>query len=152
MKKVTLLSAILLCFSVAKADYQSGYGLRWGERGIGLTTNYFIQPETFIQFDAIGVSSQEIKGGIIMGTFNIHKEIHASTLHTTQLSWNFGGGLHLGKYWDPDNTNNENHFAIGPDVRLGIAYELPGPFVIGAEVIGYYNVMPRLIVKDVPDG
>jgi hypothetical protein len=126
------------------AQYNQSIGVRGGGRGVGVTYNYYIGPKPFIQLDAIGVSSAELQGGVLIASYNMRQEIHSSTINTTRLSWSYGGGFHAGYYRDPDNTLNESDLAIGPDLRLATEFQFKLPVVIGIDVLGYYNVLPAL--------
>tara|TARA_X000000368_G_C22955512_1_gene678569 strand:+ start:143 stop:646 length:504 start_codon:yes stop_codon:yes gene_type:complete len=143
MKNLIILSLIIISIPLS-AQYNQSIGLRGGARGTGLTYNFHIGAKPFLQFDAIGVNSQELQGGIILASINSREEIHASTLNTTRLIWSYGAGIHAGYYKDPNNTTNESDLAIGPDFRLASEFQFKLPIVIGVDVMGYYNLLPLL--------
>tara|TARA_B110000211_G_C14001557_1_gene518710 strand:+ start:51 stop:554 length:504 start_codon:yes stop_codon:yes gene_type:complete len=141
MKNILFVSIILISTSIS-AQYNQSVGLRGGGRGVGVTYNYHIGPKPFLQFDAIGVFSDELQGGIVLASYNMRQEIHSSTMNTTRLSWSYGGGIHAGYYQDPDNTLNESDLVIGPDLRLATEFQFKLPVVIGMDIVGYYNALP----------
>ena len=137
-----LLTITFITISIAlSAQYKQSIGARGGSRGVGVTYNFHIAPRPFIQFDAIGVLSDKLQGGIILASLNNRKEIHNSTLNTTRLSWSYGAGIHAGYYQEPNNLSD---FVIGPDVRLATEFQFKLPLVIGVDVMGYYNMLPAL--------
>jgi len=143
MKNLILFIAVMITTTLS-AQYNQAIGVRGGARGIGVSYNYHLGPKPFIQFDAIGVYSEVIQGGVLVASYNLRQEIHSSTLNTTRLNWSYGAGLHAGYYRDPTNLINQSDFAIGPDVRLASEFQFKLPIVIGVDVIGYYNVLPAL--------
>lgn len=113
----------------------------YAKDGMGLTYKQFIQPEQNIQVNLLYNHGNYTYGGLLVGLFEFHKEIHASTLHTTQLSWSFGGGLHTG-CWTTKGNNLYSSFVFGVDGVLGLEYNLDFiPITIGAQVRPYvqYN-------------
>lgn len=150
MRKIILFILVVSSVSL-NAQYNQGIGVRGGERGFGLTYNYFFGPKPFFTLDVIGNMTQEIEGGIVMGSFNMRQEIHSSTLNTTRLSWSYGGGIHAGFFRDPDNVTNESSIVVGPDFRLATEFQFKLPVVIGVDFTGYYNLMPAL-KSDNPEG
>ena len=98
MKKLLLLASAIITFSFANAQYDMAIGAIYAKDGIGLSYKQFLQPEQNIVINAMYSQNNDDFGGLLVGLYEFHKEIHASTLHTTQLSWSFGGGLHTG-YW-----------------------------------------------------
>ncbi len=140
MKNIFVLVLIVVSIPLS-AQYNQSIGVRGGERGIGVTYNFHIAPKPFLQFDAIGVFSDKLQGGIILATLNSREEIHNSSLNTTRLSWSYGAGVHAGYYKKPNNLSD---FAIGPDLRLASEFQFKLPVVIGVDVLGYYNMLPAL--------
>jgi hypothetical protein len=143
MRNLILFASIILTTNLS-AQYNQSIGFRGGGRGMGLTYNYYLGPKPFIQFDALGVVSEVMQGGIIVASYNLRQEIHSSTLSTTRLNWSYGGGLHAGYYRDPTNVTSQSDFVIGPDVRLATEFQFKLPIVIGVDVMGYYNILPAL--------
>jgi hypothetical protein len=141
MKKILLLILGLSISSISFSQYDMAIGAMYGKDGMGLTFKKFIQPEQNIQINALYAQSNYTFGGILIGLYEFHKEIHSSTLHTNSLSWSFGGGLHTG-YWVTKGNYVATAFKFGLDGVLGAEYNLEFiPITIGAQVRPYvqYN-------------
>ena len=141
MKKLLLLASAIITFSFANAQYDMAIGAIYAKDGIGLSYKQFLQPEQNIVINAMYSQNNDDFGGLLVGLYEFHKEIHASTLHTTQLSWSFGGGLHTG-YWVTKGNYVPTAFKFGLDGVLGLEYNLDFiPLTIGAQVRPYvqYN-------------
>ena len=141
MKRIVLALSLLLSIS-ASAQYVNSIGARGGLRGVGLTYKHYVAPQFFINLDGVGTFSQELQGGEIVGTINVRNKIHNANLQSKALTWSYGGGIHGGYYRDPNNTNNENHMILGPDLRLGAEYLFAEQWCFGIDLTGFYNVMP----------
>lgn len=116
-------------------------GAIYAKDGIGLSYKQFVQPEQNIVINAMYSQNNYDFGGLLVGLYEFHKEIHSSTLHTTQLSWSFGVGLHTG-YWVTKGNYVTTAFKFGVDGVLGAEYNLDFiPLTIGAQVRPYvqYN-------------
>lgn len=141
MKK--LFVVILMFVSVVvSAQYVNSVGIRGGLRGIGLTYKQYIAPQFFLNFDGVTTMSEQLQGGELVATFNVRNKIHNASVQSKGLTWSYGGGIHGGFYRDPDNTTNESHMVLGPDVRLGAEYVIEEQWCIGLDLTGFYNVMP----------
>jgi len=82
---------------------------------------------------------------------NIRNKIHNTYFQSKELTWSYGGGMHVGYYQDPDNTNNESDIVLGPDLRLGAEYLLSEKICIGADASLFYNVMPLEKIEGMDD-
>lgn len=141
MKKLLLLFCAISICPLSNAQYDMAIGAVCAKDGIGLSYKQFLQPEQNIVINAMYSQNNDDFGGVLVGLYEFHKEIHASTLHTTQLSWSFGGGLHTG-YWVTKVNYVSNAFKFGVDGVLGLEYNLDFiPLTIGAQVRPYvqYN-------------
>lgn len=150
MRNILALCLITITIA-ASAQYNQAIGLRGGQRGAGITYSYHLSAKPFLNFDLVGVSSQEKQGGVLVATYNFRQEIHSSTLHTTKLSWSYGAGAHGGYFRDPDNTTTESSIVLGLDLRLSAEYQFKLPFVVGLDFTPYYNFSPAL-KADNPEG
>lgn len=141
MKRILLLALSFSIYSLSFAQYESSIGVMYGKEGMGLTFKKFLQPEQNIQINALYVRDNFANGGLLVGLYEFHKEIHSSTLHTTSLSWSFGGGLHAA-YWMTKATHETSAIKFGIDGVLGAEYNLEFvPLTIGAQIRPYvqYN-------------
>lgn len=141
MRKLFVYLVLFLSLSVS-AQYVNSIGVRGGLRGVGLSYKHFLAPKLFLVTDAVGSYSQELQGGELIATLNIRNKIHNANLQSKSVTWSYGFGVHSGYYRDPDNTNNESSFILGPDVRLGAEYLFAETWCFGIDATGMYNVMP----------
>jgi hypothetical protein len=131
--------ALILSVSFVYGQYRTSIGGIGGKEGYGLSFKQFIQPEQFIEINLIG---KQPGGAQVVGLFQIHKEIHASTLHTTSLSWSFGAGLH-GGYWVDQAALGGfpgGNATVGIDGVFGFEYNFGFiPITIGAQARPFYE-------------
>ena len=150
MKKLVLLTLLFVSITVS-AQYVNSFGVRGGLRGIGLTYKHYLAPKLFLNIDGAGTYSEQIQGGELFAMLNIRNKIHNTYFQSKELTWSYGGGLHVGYYQDPDNTNNESDIVLGPDLRLGAEYLLREKICIGADASLFYNVMPLEKIEGMDD-
>ena len=150
MKKSMLFILTIISLSTT-AQYVNSIGARGGLRGIGLTYKQYFAPNLFLNLDAVGTFSQELQGGELIGSLNVRNKIHNSNFQAKELTWSYGAGMHGGYYMDPDNTENESHLVLGPDLRLGAEYIVKQKWCLGIDLTGFYNIIPIDKVKGMDD-
>ena len=143
-KRFSLMVLMSVSLTTVFAQYRSALGVIGGKEGFGLTYKQFIQPEQNIEINFLysRITGTAQDGGVLIALYQLHKEIHASTLHTTNLSWSVGGGLHAG-YWNDFSVSNgyaAANTAFGIDAVLGLEYQLGFvPITLGAQVRPNYE-------------
>ena len=141
MRKLVFIVLLFVSIKVS-SQYINSFGVRGGLRGVGLTYKHYLAPKFFLNIDGAGTYSEQLQGGELFAMFNIRNKIHNTYFQSKELTWSYGGGLHVGYYQDPDNTNNESDIILGPDFRLGAEYLFRQKICIGADASLFYNVMP----------
>ncbi|MCX6182633.1 MAG: hypothetical protein NT150_11975 [Bacteroidetes bacterium] len=124
--------------SLVSAQYRTSIGGIAGKQGVGLSFKQFIQPEQNIEINFL---YRRPGGGQLVALFQLHKEINNSTLHTRNLSWSFGGGIHAG-YWKMHELGYKNgdNKSIGIDGVVGFEYNFGFiPITVGAQVRPYWE-------------
>ena len=119
MKKllvVIMILAFAASFALAQEDYSKlDAGLRGGVRP-GITGRYFLSEskniEALIAFRGSGL--------ILTGMYQWQKPLSIGEVE--ELSWYFGGGLHLG-YWSAGSLWGSD-LALGLDLIAGVEYDL----------------------------
>ncbi len=140
MKRILLFTLLCFTLSYSYAQYEIAIGAIGGKDGYGLSYKQFVQPEQDFQINLLYKKNFSNYDATLIGLYELHKEIHASTLHTTNLSWSFGGGFHVG--YGSAYTNVESKYRVGLDLALGLEYNIDViPFTIGAQLrpYGQYN-------------
>ena len=124
MKKflsIMLITLTLTTFAVAQ-DSKFDAGLRLGIMNNfgGITARLALSESSKIE---VVVSTPGFRGAILTGMYQIHKPIG----ETNDLSWYFGGGLHMGYWKSAPGTWSvslsrwlSNDFAMGLDAIAGI--------------------------------
>lgn len=141
MKKFAFLALLFVSIGVC-GQYVNSFGVRGGLRGIGLTYKHYLAPKLFLNIDGAGTYSEQLQGGEMFAMLNIRNKIHGTYFQSKELTWSYGGGMHVGFYQDPDNTTNESNIVLGPDFRLGTEYLFNEKICVGADASLFYNVMP----------
>ncbi len=143
--KQTLFTLLLLfVFSFSFGQYRSSIGGIFGKEGYGLSYKQFIQPEQNIEVNFL---YRKPGGGQVVALFQFFKEINNATLHTRNLSWSFGLGVHAG-YWqeNPLGYKTGGNKSIGVDGVLGLEYYFGViPFTLGAQLRPYWEYRTNTI-------
>ena len=147
MKKLVLIALSFISITVS-AQYINSFGVRGGLRGVGLTYKHYLAPKLFLNIDGAGTYSEQLQGGELFAMLNIRNKIHNTYFQSKELTWSYGGGLHIGYYQDPDNTAKESDIVLGPDFRLGAEYLFREKICFGADASLFYNVMPLDKLED----
>ena len=150
MKKLVLIALSFISITVS-AQYINSFGVRGGLRGLGLTYKHYLAPKLFLNIDGAGTYSEQLQGGELFAMLNIRNKIHNTYFQSKELTWSYGGGLHVGYYQDPDNTTNESDIILGPDFRLGAEYLFREKICFGADASLFYNIMPLDKLEDMDD-
>ena len=150
MKKLVLIALSFISITVS-AQYINSFGVRGGLRGVGLTYKHYLAPKLFLNIDGAGTYSEQLQGGELFAMLNIRNKIHNTYFQSKELTWSYGGGVHVGYYQDPDNTANESDIILGPDFRLGAEYLFREKICFGADASLFYNIMPLDKLEDMDD-
>tara|TARA_Y100000589_G_scaffold292390_1_gene296507 strand:+ start:432 stop:935 length:504 start_codon:yes stop_codon:yes gene_type:complete len=150
MKKLVLIALSFISITVS-AQYINSFGVRGGLRGVGLTYKHYLAPKLFLNIDGVGTYSEQLQGGELFAMLNIRNKIHNTYFQSKELTWSYGGGLHVGYYQDPDNTTNESDIILGPDFRLGAEYLFREKICFGADASLFYNIIPLDKLEDMDD-
>ncbi|MFM7021497.1 MAG: hypothetical protein ACKOXB_00850 [Flavobacteriales bacterium] len=124
--------------SIAFAQYRTSIGAIGGKQGVGLSFKHFIQHEQNIEINFL---YRRPGGGQLVGLYQFYKEINNSVLHTRNLSWSWGFGLHAG-YWKQHELGykSDDNKSIGVDLVGAFEYNFGFmPVTIGAQVRPYYE-------------
>jgi hypothetical protein len=109
----------LMGFQSAKAQYNTGIGLRLGS-GNGISVKHFVQPHAAVE----GILYTRWSGFLLTGLYEVHKDIRG----VRGLQWFYGGGAHFGT-WNagfhnlPWGTKRESHSAYGLSGIVGLDYK-----------------------------
>ena len=150
MKKLVLIALSFISITVS-AQYINSFGVRGGLRGVGLTYKHYLAPKLFLNIDGAVTYSEQLQGGELFAMLNIRNKIHNTYFQSKELTWSYGGGVHVGYYQDPDNTANESDIILGPDFSLGAEYLFREKICFGADASLFYNVMPVDKLEDMDD-
>ena len=150
MKKLVLIALSFISITVSAQSINS-FGVRGGLRGVGLTYKHYLAPKLFLNIDGVGTYSEQLQGGELFAMLNIRNKIHNTYFQSKELTWSYGGGLHVGYYQDPDNTTNESDIILGPDFRLGAEYLFREKICFGADASLFYNIIPLDKLEDMDD-
>lgn len=109
----------LLCFQSAKAQYNTGIGLRVGS-GNGISVKHFVQTHAAVE----GILYTRWSGFLLTGLYEVHRDVRG----VRGLQWFFGGGAHYGT-WNAGNHDlprvpkREDMQTFGLDGIIGLDYK-----------------------------
>jgi len=135
MKKLLIITIIILGFNTYAQEYKQAIGLRGGLYN-GITYKNFITNNTAIE----GILQTRWHGFGLVGLLEHHKDFSS----VNNLYWFYGYGAHIGFYdtkythWDTAGTST----VVGVDGIIGIEYDIPGvPIAIGLDWKPYVNLI-----------
>ena len=123
MKKMVILFMVMVVFSKygSAVEYKNAVGLRIGW-WIGITGRHFIKNNKALE----GIVSFWNGGFDATALYEVY---NAKNLNVKNLSWYYGGGIHLG-YWNACsgfNAKCNTGTWVGIDGVLGLEYEFVDP-------------------------
>lgn len=149
MKSVIIKTGVIIIFSVifneAIAQWNTAFGIRFGNPGRGLTLLKEISPVS--QGYADFILSNQFEGFCFTGLYEKHFKNHNPRIEVTGVGSYIGAGLHAGSYkankyfkvpnWDDDGKM----VTIGIDCIVGIELKFPRvPLLFSVDVKPFFDL------------
>jgi len=141
MKNKLLILLFVFTLQTSFAGYKDGISVVRAYTGYGLNYNYFLTPQTILDFDLLTRYEFGELGAYFAGYYGKSKSLWDNNLKKTGVNLLYSAGFHVGYYREWDKDPLERNFIFGPSLKTGLEYIARKHLALGAYIRPYYNVV-----------
>jgi hypothetical protein len=141
MKNKLLILLFVFTLQTSFAGYKDGISVVRAYTGYGLNYNYFLKPQTILDFDLLTRYEFGELGACFAGYYGKSKTLWNNEIEKTGINFFYTAGLHIGYYREWDRDPLERNFIFGPSLRSGLEYTVRKYLAVGSYIRPYYSVI-----------